>query len=451
MFNLKKYKFKEAFTDPIKNFSITYDQLSQINDLLSKEIKKNSITLMLTENDFYYYPMYVALFNSKTILILLDYNLFRNEIFNLAKKFNANYLVLKSNTKIEFNVKKIFNFGNLSIYQTKKNFLHVNSENKLLISTSGTSQNPKFVRLSKKNILDNTKKIISNLKINYKDTTITTLPIAYSYGLSVLNTHLMVGSKIIVSPYSIYEKNFWNLVKKYKIQSFGAVPFMYENFIKYSLNFMNKSNLKYISLAGGNLDINLLRKLGEKCKLNNISLIKMYGQTEASPRISHLEWRNFFNKISSVGKPLKGYKIFIKKKKPSKIGEINLQGKNVCLGYAKNFKDLFKGNINKGFLNTGDYGFLDNDGYLYISGRKKNFFKIFGKRINIYELKEFLKNKKKVICNFKNLNNKLMISIGRNENKISNSKIKEIVSELTKLNKNFIYINNKQSTNYRFK
>jgi long-chain acyl-CoA synthetase len=450
MLNIKKYKLKKAFIDPVKNLSITYKQLSLINEQISKKIKKKSVTLMLTDNDFYCYPMYVALFNSKTILILLDYNLFKEEISNLSKSFNANYLVLNSNIKIKSNVKKIFSYGNFSVYQTKKKFLNTNLTNKLLISTSGTSQKPKFVRLSKKNILNNTKNIIDNLKINYQDTTITTLPIAYSYGLSILNTHLMVGSKIIINSFSIYEKNFWDLIKNYKIKSFGAVPFMYENFIKYSLNFLNKSNLNYISLAGGHLDIELLRILGATCKLNNISFIKMYGQTEASPRISHLEWKNFFSKILSVGKPLKGYKIFIKKKKDSKIGEINLKGKNVFLGYAKNLKDLFKGNDNKYLLNTGDYGFLDSDGYLYISGRKKNFFKIFGKRINIHALKNTLK-KEKVICDFKNLNNKLIINISKNKNKISDLKIKVIVSELTKLNKNFIYVSKKKLINYRFK
>ena len=94
---------------------------------------------------------------------------------------------------------------------------------------------------------------------------------------------------------------------------------MYENLIKYSLNFLNKSNLNYMSLAGGHLDLELLRILGATCKLNNISFIKMYGQTEASPRISHLDWKNFFNKISSVGKPLKDYKIFIKKRRTQKL------------------------------------------------------------------------------------------------------------------------------------
>lgn len=450
MLNIKKYKLKKAFIDPIKNLSVTYNQLSQINEQISKKIKKNSVTIMLTDDDFYCYPMYVALFNSPTILILLDYNLFKGEISSLSKRFNANYLVLRSSVKIQSNENKIYDYGNFSIYKTKKNFLNLNAANKLLISTSGTSQKPKFVRLSKKNIFNNTKNIISNLKINYRDTTITTLPIAYSYGLSILNTHLMIGSKIIINSFSIYEKNFWKLIKNYKIKSFGAVPFMYENFIKYSLNLLNKSGLNYISLAGGHLDIGLLRILGATCKLNNISLIKMYGQTEASPRISHLEWRNFFNKILSVGKPLKGYKILIKKKRDSKVGEINLRGKNVCLGYAKNYKDLLKGNRNKNFLNTGDYGFLDSEGYLYISGRRKNFFKIFGKRINIYQLKEILQ-KEKVICSFKNENNNLIINISKNDNKISNVKIKKIISKSTKINKNFILISKKKLINYRFK
>ena len=175
------------------------------------------------------------------------------------------------------------------------------------------------------------------------DTTITTLPIAYSYGLSIINTHLFVGAKIVVNPFSIYEKDFWSLISKYKIKSFGAVPSMYVNLAKYGLQFFYKSKLNYVSIAGGELKLNLLRIIGAVCKLNKIAFIKMYGQTEASPRISHLDWKYFFKKISSVGRPLKDYKIKIMKHSKKQSGEIKVIGKNVFLGYAKSFRELLKG------------------------------------------------------------------------------------------------------------
>ena len=138
---------------------------------------------MFTENDFYCYPLYAAVINSKSIIVLLNYKLFEKEIFNLIDSFNANYVIVNDKIKLSDNFREVYSLGNYTIYLTDKKKLKVNSLNKLLISTSGTSQKPKFVRLFKEKILENTKKIIENLKINMSDTTITTLPIAYSYGL----------------------------------------------------------------------------------------------------------------------------------------------------------------------------------------------------------------------------------------------------------------------------
>ena len=110
----------------------------------------------------------------------------------------------------------------------------MNYINFLLLSTSGTTHSPKFVRLSKKNIEDNTKKIIKCLKIKKDHTTITTMPAGYSYGLSIINTHLKCGAKIVLNKNSILEKQFWNKIKNFKVNSFGGVPEFYD-FLKNSL------------------------------------------------------------------------------------------------------------------------------------------------------------------------------------------------------------------------
>lgn len=448
MLKIKKFRHKIAFEDPLRKKTISYNKLNDISAHVSKLIKANTVTLMFTENDFYCYPLYVAVINSKSIIVLLDYKLFKNEIFNLIDSFNANYVIVNDKIKLFDNCQKIYSLGNYLIYLTDKKKLKVNSLNKLLISTSGTSQKPKFVRLSKENILDNTKKIIKNLKIDMSDTTITTLPIAYSYGLSIINTHLLVGAKIVVNPFSIYEKNFWSLISKYKIKSFGAVPSMYVNLARYGLQFFYKSKLNYISIAGGELKLNLLRIIGAVCKLNRIAFIKMYGQTEASPRISHLDWKYFFKKISSVGKPLKDYKIKITNYTKKQSGEIRIVGKNVCLGYAKSVRELIKGDVNKKILKTGDYGYIDKDGFLFIKGRKKNFIKIFGIRININQIQKNLKSFN-ITAKLSSSNDILFVNLIKNEKKISNTEIKNILFQLTKINTNFILVDSKK--NYSFK
>ena len=133
---------------------------------------------------------------------------------------------------MKINYKSLFNvisFSEYAIYQTNFNYYkNLNFKNFLLISTSGTTQNPKFVRLSEINIQDNIKKIINYLKIKEKQITITTMPMGYSYGLSILNSHLVAGSTVVLNNKTVIDKNFWDKINKYKVNSFGGVPEFYE-------------------------------------------------------------------------------------------------------------------------------------------------------------------------------------------------------------------------------
>jgi len=176
----------------------------------------------------------------------------------------------------------------------------------------------------------------------------------------------------------------------------------------------------------------------------------MYGQTEASPRISYLEWKYFFSKINSIGKPLKGYKLKIIKKnkeikKPNITGEIVLYGDSVCLGYAKNLNDLKKGDVNKKVLYTGDLGFRDKEGFIYLSGRSKKIVKIFGKRYDLLEIENYLKKSNiKAKCRLEDKK----ISIDVIDLSIK-EKIIDIIFNKFQLNKNFISVNLKKSKNFK--
>ena len=166
----------------------------------------------------------------------------------------------------------------------------------------------------------------------------------------------------------------------------------------------------------------------------------MYGQTEASPRITILNSRNFFEKKGSVGKPLKGTIIELidergkKINKKNKVGEIMIRGNNVCLGYAKNFRDLFKSDINKKKLLTGDLAYIDKKNFVYITGRKKRMIKIFGIRMDVDDIESILK-KNKITCICTSKNNKLVLKL--DDLKLI-EKSKDILSKHLDINKNYI-------------
>ena len=294
----------------------------------------------------------------------------------------------------------------------------------------------KFVKLSRSNLKHNADSIIRYLKINSKDSTITNLPISYSYMLSVINTHLEVGASIIISKYSLIEKEFWKTFKNSKVTSLNGVPYTYEMLTKIGLKNIKINTLKYLTHAGGKLEKNKLKEIIKFCKKNNIKFFSMYGQTEASPRISYLKPEFSEKKIGSIGKGIPGNKIYIINKagkkilKPFEEGEIICEGKNVFMGYSKNYSDLKRPNEVNYKLKTGDLGFLDKDGFFYITSRVDKITKIFGNRIDLGVLESLMSQKGyKIVC--MSDNKKIFIFI---EKKYNKTNLINTISKITNLN-----------------
>ena len=292
----------------------------------------------------------------------------------------------------------------------------------------------KFVKLSKSNLYKNTVSIIKYLKLNKKDITITNMPFFYSYMLSIINTHLHIGGSIVISKDSIVQKKFWDIYSKNKITSFNGVPYVYELLFKIGINKILKKNLRYITQAGGKLDEKLKLKLWEILRKKNIELFVMYGQTEASPRISYIKNKDLILKRESIGKSIEGVKMFLRNDKKQKIltpylkGNIYCTGKNIMLGYSKSFRDL-NNQKNLKELNTGDIGFFDEDKYFFIKSRSKRISKIYGIRLDLEELEEKLLNYGIKIIS---VSNDKKIGIFYNPSKkISLKKIKQKVEKIT--------------------
>ena len=238
--------------------------------------------------------------------------------------------------------------------------------------------------------------------------TVTTLPPDYTLGLSVINTHLRKGSSIVLSDYSFLEKKFWNLIKNKKITSFTSVPISLDILKKIEFTKFNIDSIKYISQAGGAITNEMHKYMNKSCEKKRIKFYPMYGSTEATARISILDWK-FRNKIGSVGKPLLKTKVKLSKDKKSS-NRILFQGKNVSLGYSKNLSDLKKGDTNKGQILMDDIGKIDRGGFLFILGKNSRFVKLHGLRINLDEIQDLLSSINiPSKCIFKN--NKLMIFI----------------------------------------
>ena len=169
----------------------------------------------------------------------------------------------------------------------------------------------------------------------------------------------------------------------------------------------------------------------------------MYGSTEATSRMSYLDWKISKKKLGSIGKPIPGGKMWLIDsknriiKKYFKQGKIVYKGKNVSMGYAENYKDLIKKDENKGYLVTGDVGYKDPQNFFFITGREKRFIKIFGNRINLDEIEDKLKEEG-IICACNEKNDLLNMYI---ENKQKISAIEKFFSNKIIINRRYIKIN----------
>ena len=377
---------------------ITYKKLllsaKKISNKLDKEKK---LIFLIGQNNFETIAAYISFINKGHSVAFIDSkinNIFLKRLLSLYRPdyiFCSNQIIKKIRS-----YKIILNLNSYILYKKNKIIKNILNKNlMLLMSTSGTTGSPKFVKQSYQNVTSNTKSIIKYLNIKKEDVTITSLPISYVYGLSVINTHLYVGAKIVLTNKSLIEKKFWDLIDKFNVNNFSGVPYSYFIIEKIFQNGPPKS-LKYTTQAGGKMNNILIKKILNIYKKNKIKLIQMYGAAEATSRMSYLKWKYSFNKIGSIGKPIPGgsfYLIDKKGKKINKKGELVYQGKNVCMGYAENLIDLSLPDLNKGTLKTGDIAHKDNEGFYYIEGRNNRYVKIYGNRLNLSELETILLKK----------------------------------------------------------
>ena len=253
------------------------------------------------------------------------------------------------------------------------------------------------MRQSVQNVEENTRSIVAYLGITGQDRAITTLPMSYTYGLSILQTHLAQGAAVILTEATMLDKRFWTLFREQEATTFGGVPYIYEMLKKLRFARMDLPSLRHITQAGGKLSKELSEEFSEICTQKGIQMIVMYGQTEATARMSYLPWEYAISKAGSIGVAIPGgtFQLIDAEggiiERPETTGELIYSGKNVTLGYAQDRFDLNKPDENHGILHTGDMAKRDADGFYYIVGRKKRFLKLFGSRVNLDEVEGLLK------------------------------------------------------------
>ena len=351
--------------------NITYKQLMGRIDKFAKQLQGNTVAVLMSQNSVDFIVAYLACLKKEVIPLLISEKASKEYINMIAEQYDAGYILLGEK--------------NVLTRRKRETNIKIHSDLALLLATSGSMGNIKYVKLSKKNLISNIKSVCDALNISETDRAITSLPLNYTYGLSVLNTHLYKGASIVITGRSVISTDFWNLVKKENVTTFSGVPFIYESIYKLSIFNYEFPSLKVLTQAGGKLSEKLQVYFGGIARRKGLDFYIMYGQTEATARMTVLSADLILNKLGSVGTAIPGGKIDIID------GEVIYYGENVCMGYAQKIEDLSKGDENRGILHTKDAGYMKN-GYLYLEGRLDRVIKINGIRINLQDCENIIKN-----------------------------------------------------------
>ena len=256
----------------------------------------------------------------------------------------------------------------------------------VLVSTSGSTGSPKLVRLSAQNVQSNADAIAEALHITAEHRAVTTLPLTYSYGLSVLHSHLNVGASLLLTDRSVVDARFWDAVAHHHVTTLPGVPHTFELLDRVGFDGQQLPHLKHVTVAGGRLAPDRVRHYAQLGQRRGYDLHVMYGQTEATARISTLDPQIALTDPDAIGTPIPGGSIELVPvgidNDQAAASEIVYRGPNVMLGYAESPADLALGRTVEA-LHTGDLGEQNLDGTFRIVGRRSRIAKVFGLRIDL--------------------------------------------------------------------
>ncbi|GAB2678192.1 AMP-binding protein [Thalassiella azotivora] len=269
----------------------------------------------------------------------------------------------------------------------------------LLLSTSGSTGSPKTVRLSVENLRANTEAIAGYLGLTDADRTVTSLPLAYCYGLSVLNTHLLRGGTVALTGASVVDPCFWDLFRRVRATSLAGVPYTFELLDRVGFAAMDLPSLRYVTQAGGRLAPDAVRRYAGLGRERGWDLFVMYGQTEATARMAYLPPSLAAERPSTIGVPVPGgafrldpapeLSAGVPTPAGEERGELVYTGPNVMLGYAAGPDDLTLGRTVHE-LRTGDLARRHPDGLYEVVGRRSRFLKVVGLRVDLGRVERVL-------------------------------------------------------------
>jgi amino acid adenylation domain-containing protein len=437
---LHAYLHKHAMEMPDKTAviqgerRITYGELNHkifrlASFFIEKKVKPGEPVGILAENSPEYIISYFGVHKAGGISVDINPQFSPHEVSRILNDCHANVLIVESRylRLISESLKNTSLIKTIILIDSKNNVLGqtefrgegmpsnieifkfeeiLNSENEgiefpqvtgrdvaSIIYTSGTTGKPKGVMLTHNNFMANSRSIIEYLQLSPDDKIMAILPFYYSYGKSILNTHIVAGGTLVLENSFMYPNVVLDKMVDEDITGFAGVPSTFAILLNRSaVRNYNFPKLKYVTQAGGAMSPKHAGELAEILPETQIYI--MYGQTEATARLTYLPPEDIFLKEGSIGKPIPGAEIELIKENglaatSGEEGEIVAKGENIMIGYWNNTEETNKV-LKDGRLYTGDIAKMDDEGYLYIVGRRSDMIKSGAHRISPKEIEEVI-------------------------------------------------------------
>ena len=379
---------------------VRYGEISEAAALFQREAGRN-LVFLLCRNTPGALLAYLGALNSEAVPLLLDAAAPTELLRGLLERYRPAFCAFPAERREELlpllpAAKERGRVRDCLLLETGWKGPALSERLKLLLTTSGSTGSPKLVRLSAENLDANAEAIAAYLEIGAGERPITSLPMHYSYGMSVIHSHVLVGAALILTERTVLERAFWALAAREAATSFAGVPYTYELFRRLKLGQFAPESMRTLTQAGGKLPPELHEALARWCRDTGRRFFVMYGQTEAAPRMGYLPPEVSLEKRGSMGVAIPGGRLWLTDDGgaeitvPGETGELIYAGANVCLGYAETREDLLLGDENGGVLRTGDMAYRDAGGYFYITGRKQRFLKPLGRRVSLDDVERRL-------------------------------------------------------------
>ena len=374
-----------------------YKSYNHLAKWINEMVGTDKYIILLSVNNLFFVKMYLAIIKSGNICIPLDPGIEKENYSYIHDLTNPRliFLTREVEKRLELNSDQAWYPDTLPSSAEKYTDEIPGSEFDRercaeIIFTSGSTGKPKGVMISHKNLIANTSSIVDYLQLTQDDRMLVVLPFYYCYGLSLLHTHLRVGGSIVFNNSFIFLGAVLKSLSDYKCTGFAGVPSHFQILLRKSDSFKQTRfpDLKYVTQAGGKLAPVFIDEFMEAHP--EVRFIVMYGQTEATARLSWLPPEEYEKRKGSMGKGIPGVELRVVNEKgelirPGETGEVIARGDNIMMGYFAD-EEGTKNAIRNGWLYTGDLGTVDEDGYIYLTARSKEIIKVRGKRISPKEI-----------------------------------------------------------------